>query len=322
VKACHIDCSIAGNAACPPDYACVTTTLNGTSALVCRPNAGLGCLDALGGFCDRVATPQQCTRTNVAGTCAGQRPCLSGSARYGSCAAAAPAYKANCTDTDPAGCTTSYSPSATAGPANCGTCGTVCPGYLQSNVNVGCNQPTCTFSCKGESYDVNNSPANGCEVTDPTTGNHSTNTATSLGDIACYDGSSNPDISGRLPSDSRTHENPSVSGFIGATGSAPDYYRIHAVGEASPINPCVDNIDLTLQMSGSSVPTCYHLHIDTDKGSYDCDTDGTGKCQIIPGGSGNYTDGTTISVIVSKRNVAGCQAANRDDPSYTVTGHL
>jgi hypothetical protein len=322
VKACHVDCSIAGNAACPADYACVSTMLDGTAAMVCRPNAGLSCLDSLGGFCDRVATPQQCTRTNVAGTCAGQRACLTASNRFGSCAAVAPVCKATCSSTDPAGCTTSYCSQATADAANCGACNNVCPGYLQANANVTCNQPTCSFSCQGESYDVNNSATNGCEVTDPTTGNHSTNTATSLGDIACYDGSSDPNITGRLPSDSSVHASPSVAGFVTATGSAPDYYNIHAVGQSSAFNPCVDNIDLTLKMSGTTHATCYHLHIDTDNNTYDCDTDSTGTCQINPGGSGNYNDDTTISVIVSKRNITGCSATARENPSYTVKGHL
>lgn len=322
VKACHVDCTLSGAAACPADYSCVATTLDGISAKVCRPNANLSCLDALGGFCDRVATPQTCARSNVAGMCVGQRACLAGSLRYNSCGAPAPMCKMTCSATDPAGCTTSFCAEATDTPDHCGACGNVCPGYLKPNVNVACNQPTCTFSCKGESYDVDDNKATGCEATDPKTGNHTSNTATSLGDIACYDGSSNPDIAGRLPSDSQAHASPAIAGFVSATGSAPDYYEIHATGQSSAFNPCVNNIDLTLKMTGSSHPTCYHLRVETNKNTYDCDTNASGTCRIEPGGSSLYDDDTDIVVVVSKRNVAGCGATARDNPSYTVTGHL
>lgn len=107
VKACHVDCTIGGAAACPPDYTCEATTLDGVAAKVCRPAGGLSCLDSLGGFCDRVATPQTCTRKNTAGTCVGQRTCLAASTRFSSCGASAPVCKMTCGTTDPAGCTTS-----------------------------------------------------------------------------------------------------------------------------------------------------------------------------------------------------------------------
>jgi hypothetical protein len=323
VKACHIDCTIAGAAACPPDYTCTQTTLDGTGAAkVCRPNSNLSCLDSLGGFCDRVATPQTCSRSNVAGVCVGQRTCLTASTRFNSCGATAPVCKLTCSTTDPAGCNTSYCAEATSQPTNCGTCGTVCPGLNKPNVNVGCEQPTCTFSCKGESYNVDNDKNNGCEITETVQGNHSTNTATNVGDIACYDDSSNPNITGRIPTDSEGHANAAIVGFDTATGSAPDYYSIHAVGQSSTFNPCVNNVDLTLQMNGSAFPSCYHLHVKTNKNTYDCDTDGAGKCRINPDGSSKYDDGTYISVIVSKRNVAGCGPTARDNPTYSVTGHL
>ncbi|MCW5832906.1 MAG: hypothetical protein KIS78_10895 [Labilithrix sp.] len=323
VKACHVDCTIAGQAACPPDYTCVDTTLDGTGAKVCRPSGGLSCLDALGGFCDRVATPQACARSNAAGSCVGQRTCLAASTRYDACGAQAPVCKATCSSTDPAGCTTSYCAEATAGPANCGTCGTVCPGYLQPNANVGCNQPVCTFSCQGEKYNVDNDKSDGCEVSDPYVGNHDTNNATNLGDHGCSDSDiltmpSTASLPARLPSDSEVHANPSIVGFDSATGSAADYYKVRGTGSIL----CVNNIDYTLTMTGSAYPSCYHLHIATDKDSYDCDTNASGTCRINPSGSSKYSDNSTITFIVSKRDVAGCKAAQRDNPSYRVSGHF
>lgn len=318
VKACHVDCTIGGAAACPADYSCEATTLDGVAAKVCRPTGGLSCLDSLGGFCDRVATPQTCSRSNVAGTCVGQRTCLSGSTRFGSCGASAPAYKLTCSATDPAGCTTSYASEATSGPANCGTCGNACPGLNQASANVGCNQPTCTFSCKGEKYDVDGNPANGCEVSDATTGNHTETAAASKGDHGCKDDDPIPTISGAIISDTRTHENAAIDGFVSATGSAPDYFKIRGTGSIT----CVNNVDLTLNVNQavSTKPSCYHLHVDTNKNSYDCDTDVNGNCRINPSGSSLYDDDTYVVISVSKRNVAGCAGA--DNAPYTITGHL
>jgi hypothetical protein len=321
VKACHVDCTIGGSAACPPDYSCLNTMLDGTASLVCRPNGGLSCLDSLGGYCDRVATPQACARTNVAGKCVGQRACLAASTRLDTCAAIAPVCRTTCASTDPAGCTTSYCAEATAGPANCGACGNVCPGNGTANATVTCAQPNCSFSCQGETYNVDNNKANGCEISDPTAGNHTTNTATVVGDRACYDDSSNPNISGRMPSDSETHA-PAIASFDAVTGSASDYHVIRAVGQSSVINPCVNNVVLELVMTGSAYPACYHLRVQTNKYTFDCDTSAAGTCKINETSSSRYDDDTDIMVTVSKRNVAGCLAASRDNPSYTVKGNL
>lgn len=317
-KACHVDCTIGGAGACPPDYTCEATTLDGAPAKVCRPAGGLSCLDSLGGYCDRVATPQACGRKNAAGSCVGQRACLAASTRYDTCGASAPVCKTTCSATDPAGCTTSYCPEATSTVQNCGTCGVACPGHDQSSANVTCNQPTCTFSCRGEKYDVDGAKANGCEVSDPTTGNHGPNTAIDLGDHGCKDGDE-LEFSGKLPSDSAVHESPSIDGFDPQTGSAPDWFKVRGTGSIT----CVNNIDYTLTVTGSAYKDCYRLHISTNKNEYDCDTSATtGSCRIAPDGSSKYDDDTIISFVVSKRNAVGCKAAQEDAPSYTVSGHF
>lgn len=318
VKACHVDCTIGGAAACPADYTCEATTLDGTAAKVCRPAGNVSCLDALGGFCDRVATPQTCSRTNAAGTCVGQRTCIGASTRFNSCGATAPVFKATCSTTDPAGCTTSYATEATSTPQNCGACGTSCPGLNTANANVGCNQPTCTFSCKGESYDVDGSKTNGCENTETTTGNHTDNTAVDKGDHGCKDDDPIPTISGVILSDAQAHENPAINGYDPATHAAPDYYKIRGTGSIT----CVNNVDITLNVNQavSATPTCYHLRIETNKNAYDCDTDVNGNCSISPSGSSQYDDDTYISFVVSKRNAAGC--AGGDEAPYTITGHF
>ena len=327
-KACHVDCSLAPVAgttsACPNDYSCQATTIDGVARQLCMPKAPIAnCVDAVGGFCDRISTPQTCDRSNSAGICVGSRTCDASSNRYTTCSAAAPACR-NCTTLNPVGCTENLCANAAVDVNNCGTCGNVCPGQSQAADNVTCvgSPLSCRFSCQGEHYDVNNSPADGCEISDPTTDNHTTNKPTSVGDRACYDGSSDPNISGRLPSDNRVHENNAVDGFDPRTGSAPDYYSIHATGESSIFNPCTDNVVLTLATSGAANPACYHMHVSTDKVQLDCDTDGSGGCMINASGTGQYTDGSTIVVEVYKVNKAGCTATDDDNPSYTVMGHL
>lgn len=324
VKACHVDCSLAGDAACPSDYTCQQTTLDGVAAKVCRPAGGISCLDSLGGFCDRVATPQNCVRTNVAGTCVAQRTCLAASNRFTSCAAPAPTCKLTCSTTDPAGCTTSYCADATSGPANCGTCGNACPGLNRANTNVGCVQPACSYSCKGETYDVDANKNTGCESTETKTGNHTANTEEKVGDRPCYDDSSDPNISGQITTDAELHENPAIPGFDAVTGSAPDYYVIRATGQSSPFNLCVNNVDLTLAVTVAAAQrNCFHLRVETNRNAYDCDTDSTGACRIAPGGTSHYDDETDMRVVVSKRNLSNCRAAtSRGVASYTVKGHL
>lgn len=316
VKACHVDCTIGGAAACPADYTCEATTLDGNAAKVCRPAGNLSCLDALGGFCDRVATPQTCSRTNAAGTCVGQRTCLTASTRYNSCGASAPVYKATCSSTDPAGCTTSYATEATSSPQHCGACNNACPGLNTANAVVACNQPTCSFACNGETYDVDANKATGCEVVDATTGNHSTANAVDLGNHGCDDDDPIATVNGRIVSDNVTHS-PAIAGYDSTTKSAPDYYKIKGTSGTCSNNP---DITLNVNQAVSGKPTCYHLRVETDQNTYDCDTDANGNCRIDPGGFGKYSDDSYIYFIVSKRSDVGC--AGNDNAPYTITGHL
>ncbi len=67
---CRVDCSLAGVAACPPDYLCTETRFNNVMRSFCTPPAGQ-CSTSQGGFCDRFSQPQPCATTNDAGTCVG-----------------------------------------------------------------------------------------------------------------------------------------------------------------------------------------------------------------------------------------------------------
>ncbi len=305
---CRIDCSLAGADACPSDYTCSPVMLNGVQRSLCMPPA-VGCAQSQGGFCDRYAVPQPCSNSNDAGTCLGNRTCVNG--RYSRCDAVAPGCKPTCNTIDPTGCTEALCPTATQTVTDCGACGRTCPGADAPGVNVTCtSMQACTFSCQGEKYDVDNDATTGCEVTDGTTGNHSTATASNGGTYDCFD-SSTISLGGLVPSDTRVHENPTIAGFDVASGSAPDFIALHASGGTF----CVNDVNLTLT-AGLGTPACLHLDVITDKGGWSCAPPAGGACTISQG-SGSYSGGTIVSVKVSRT----CSAAAGSLP-YTLTGHL
>ena len=176
------------------------------------------------------------------------------------------------------------------------------------------NPQQCGMTCKGENYDVDNNPSNCCEVEDWPTGNHlqTAQSATYIGSFPCDDGASDQNITGRIPSDQRVHANPAMSGFNTETGAAPDYVRLLASGGF-----CINDINLSLQIVGSTIPSCYRLSAITSNGTYDCQTSSGGTCSFAPGAR-SYGDGTDIYIKVEKT----CGFASRDNPTYTVTGHL
>lgn len=199
-------------------------------------------------------------------------------------------------------------------PTSCGTCGLVCPGYQQPNDNVTCSgSTTCTFSCQGENYDVNGQATDGCEATDSPMGNHTQASAANVGAFTCADGSSNPSITAKLISDARAHANPALAGFDATTGSAPDWFAIAANGGAT----CVNDVQLTLQVSGSSNPTCYKLTVITDKTTLTATTNAAGTASVAQG-NGAYSNSTTIYLSVSKT----CSTAITENVTYTLNGHL
>lgn len=319
-KACHVDCAIAGDAACPQDYSCTDQTVNGEARKLCRPKIIPTCLDAIGGFCDRLQLPQACLRQNSAGTCLGERSCLPGVKRFDKCSALAPQCKTDCSMQDPAGCMESFCPGATNNATNCGSCGNVCPGYMTASSDVSCqNGTTCTFTCQGEHYDADSSTTNGCESPDPTTGNHSVGSGVNLGNISCSDdpivGAPKQTVKVQndafMISDARVHV-PAISAFNGLTGSAPDWYHINATG-----GTCVNDIQMTLQMTNSLYPSCYKMSIVTNNGTYTCQTGTNGACSISKG-SGSYSDDTSIDIKIEKT----CDVSKLESVAYTVIGHL
>jgi hypothetical protein len=311
--ACHVDCSISGADACPSDYTCTSETVKGVARKLCRPTLVPDCADAQGGFCDVVTTPQACGRANTNGACTGQRACDL-TQRFEACPAPVPQCKTDCSVQEPTGCTTAFCAAATTTPTNCGACGTVCPGYMQASDNVTCQSgSTCTFSCQGENYDVDNAAVDGCEVNDAPTGNHTMSTPVNLGSQSCDDGFAITGASGTLPSDKRVHATASVVGFDAASGSAPDWFEITGTGGTF----CSNDIVVTLTVTGSAAPTCYKLTVITDKNTYSAQTDATGTAKITHS-TDQYSDNTVISFEVQKT----CSTSVIENVSYAITGNL
>lgn len=316
--ACHIDCSIAGADACPPEYTCGTVNDGGKMRKLCLPQPAV-CLDALGGYCDRVSTPQACARSNAAGLCNGQRLCLAGSKRYDKCNAMAPQLKMSCAEMDPAGCMLQLAPAVTTTPQNCGMCGNTCPGLGLSNNDVSCVDPAakkCGMTCRGENYDVDNNPSNGCERNHPTPPGHTQTIAAAAyrGSKSCSDGASTDSFSATLLSDTRVHTNPPVDSFSATVGSAPDFWRVYADGGL-----CVNDLDVTITtVGGSSANKCYRLTVITNNGPRSVDVSGSGSANISSG-SGSYSDDTDIYFKIEKICAAGTP---QEAVTYTIRYHL
>jgi hypothetical protein len=193
-----------------------------------------------------------------------------------------------------------------------------CPGYGQPNDNVTVvNGTQCTLSCKGENYDVNGNPIDGCEVADNPTGNHVQTAAARQPALSTCDHVGYASINGIMPSDQRAHENPVVSGFDFTTGSAPDWYVV-AASDTSQFGTCQSELVATLQVQGTPYPTCYHLNVVTPNAAYSGQTNNNGTATITQSSAGNLFPDGDVYFEVSKT----CLSNQIDAPAYTIQYHF
>src|SRR5262249_27335954 len=129
------------------------------------------------------------------------------------------------------------------GPVQCNTVGD-CPGNNQHDT-VKCTSHTCSLSCQGEFYDVNDNPTDGCERQDSPIDNHTKDKAVDLGSFPCGDGDSKQDIDGIVPTDNKVHENPNIDGFDTTVGAAPDWFKIKGTGGTF----CQDDANFDFQVN-------------------------------------------------------------------------
>jgi hypothetical protein len=104
--------------------------------------------------------------------------------------------------------------------------------------------------------------------------------------------------------------------FNAATGSAPDYWAVHATGGLF----CVNDYSGTFTTAGGGGAACYNLQVVTDKNQNISITNTGAQSQGFnsPGGSSQYSDGSTIYFIVTKT----CNLPVQEAVSYTINFHL
>ena len=203
--------------------------------------------------------------------------------------------------------------------ANCGACGNACPGQNLSTNDVTCADPAakrCDMTCRGDNYDVNKVPDDGCERLDVVPPGHTQQTAASRGSKGCNDGASSDNFSAQVLSDGRVHQNPAVVSFSGTVGSAPDFWVVHGDGGLS----CVNDYDVTFTTSGGGATVCYRMTITTNLRSDTIDVSGAGSGQKKAGAFLNsaYNDNTDIYFKIEKT----CNLPVQEAVNYTVSYHL
>ena len=305
-------------ATCKPGNDPVSCGSNGGTCAVCATggscNGGTctcpsGQADC-GGTCTSTTTVQNCGGCGHVcgasqGCCGGTCTSLTTVQNCGACGNACGASQGCCGGT----CT------SLATVQNCGACGATCPGLGKPNANVTCqNGGTCTFSCQGDAYDVDNNPGNGCEQVLTGAANHTSGTAkfASPATQDCFDSSSGG-FSGTIASDARAHANPNVPGFDAATGSAPQFWKVTATGGSI----CQNGLDVLITMTGAT-SNCYGLTVTTDKPATFAAPVVNGTARINPGDTGIYSDDSTILFKVEKT----CGTSVREVADYTVSYHL
>jgi hypothetical protein len=155
-------------------------------------------------------------------------------------------------------------------PDHCTMCGAACPGVDNAGTLRTCTNSTCSFSCKGEYYDLNGDMMDGCEAEDlpiqdssllavsivlPDVNNGGT------GAMPCNDATNPCTKTARIYSDTRKHENAPTNRPLGRE----DWFKVTANGAGSPNNvgaclgitnfPTDNQYEICISNSGSSNPT-------------------------------------------------------------------
>jgi hypothetical protein len=287
------------------------TCTNGVCGINCNPGYG-NCDGSAANGCEvhTDTDPNNCGGCNL--PCVLQNAsaaCVGGNCAIASCAGGF----ANCDGVVGNGCETN----TTNDVQNCSTCNAVCPGYLNPTDDAFCTGSSCDLTCRGENYDVNNNPVDGCEVYDGNGPGHSTATATYLGQKECLDSTSNTTVTGDIPSDSRVH-NPPVESFNGSMGAAPDYFSVFGTGSCSGfLCVCVNDFQVTITTSGGGGSQCYQVTLITNNGNHTMTVSGSGT-NTMSGGAGSYGNNTTLYIVIEKI----CTLPVQENVAYTVNFHL
>lgn len=202
-------------------------------------------------------------------------------------------------------------------PLHCGSC-TPCPGFAFDGITtyVGCNINACTFSCRGDNYDVNNNASDGCEVPDNDAGLHTPGSATGKrGTKSCVDGDSVDVLTGKILSDSRNHFLPPVVGFVPSVGASPDYWEVVGGGGV-----CINDIAFSFTTTGGGNTACYQFLVESDRYSGSVILTGAQTGSLAYGDVINpaYGNGATIQITVQKI----CSLPTQEAVDYVISYHL
>jgi hypothetical protein len=118
-------------------------------------------------------------------------------------------------------------------PDRCGTCETKCPGLDDARSERTCSDATsagtCGITCKGEAYDLDGQPANGCEAEDlPVQDTEATAVATALT-------GANLNVTAQIYGDGRPHDAAPTSRPLGRE----DWFKVTATGGTSAMTACL-----------------------------------------------------------------------------------
>ncbi|MFT4041339.1 MAG: hypothetical protein QM692_24365 [Thermomicrobiales bacterium] len=194
---------------------------------------------------------------------------------------------------------------------HCGGCDP-CPGFGRVNSSVLCTDGICTFNCLGDTYDVDNNPATGCEKVDAN-GAHTSASAVALGDVNACDGSGFTTSSRALYSDARAHVSPAVPDFDITVGAAPQWWVVRATGGGF----CNNDLGVVMNLTGATA-NCYRLTVFTDKQTYTAVNTAGPVASIVDNVAGAYSSNTNIFFKVEKI----CTSPRREAMTYSITFHL
>ena len=189
------------------------------------------------------------------------------------------------------------------------------PGVRSGTANVGCNINACSFSCRGDNYDLNGDPSDGCELADDSAPGHPGAPAGDRGSKARDDAGSLDAMTGKVISDGRVHENPTIPGLC--PRSAPprllgsDRHRRRLLHQ---------RLHLHLHHLGRRQHPCYLFSVDSDRYSDFVILTGSQTGSLSAGSfvSPAYGSDTTIQIGVQKI----CSVMTKEAVNYLIRYHL
>jgi len=185
---------------------------------------------------------------------------------------------------------------------NCGYCGEACPpGQETSSTAPVCLDKKCSIQCKGEYYDVNADPKDGCETQDDLPVHDDATSAYDIGKASDCDDSKS--ATGVIPSDDRKH----LISPVDRLNGRDDWFKLHIDDKFG----CIVNAEVKVSLTGLPTGASYRAvaHWVCDDGNKQLAADsklGNGGAQLSLAPSTGCTtmgdDSGTLYIKVSKES--------------------